>query len=308
MKKILCVLVLICTVVAANANRFSNKQQKEGLKELATARTLFKQFEQGDSVALDQAILHAEKALQIGLAQPVMKDTLLGNTCLELFKLSMYKGESIDDVTRYCEMAINAYEQELGRTDPVTMGTKIVFPFVLVGTNPRLAFLLTQQGFLDNEKAPEDQKIVNADDAISYLSIGLEFLLGYYYTFFRHALLSFLYQGQQYYLVQFNDWKIGKPFVGWFDIFGNDDESDDEEKENAETPGNIVVLINPTTLEGHRILPEDERPSFEANIRVNQDDPRKLITNSDECSIRILDPEEYRRVKNAYRDFLQNEN
>lgn len=308
MKKILCVLVLICTVVAANANRFSNKQQKEGLKELATARTLFKQFEQGDSVALDQAILHAEKALQIGLAQPVMKDTLLGNTCLELFKLSMYKGESIDDVTRYCEMAINAYEQELGRTDPVTMGTKIAFPFALIVINPRIAFSLIQQGFLDNEKAPEDQKIVNIDEATSYLSMGLEFMLSYYKNFFCYALISFPYQGQQYYLAQLNDWKIGQPLVGWFDIFNNENESEDEENENSETPGNIVVLINTTTLEGHRILPEDERPSFATSVRVNKDDPRKLITDSDGCSIRILAPEEYRRVKTAYLDFLQHEN
>lgn len=307
MKKILCVLVLICTVVAANASRFSNKQQKEGLKELATARTLFKQIIQGDSTAIDPAILHAEKALQIGLAQPVMKDTLLGNAYIELSMLSLFKVD-FDKASNYCEMAINAYEQELGRTDPATMGTKIVFPFALIFINPRLAFSLIQQGFLDNEKAPEDQKIVNIDDATSYLSMGLEFMLSYYKNLFRYALVSFPYQGQRYYLAQLNDWKIGQPLVGWFDIFGNDDESDDEEKENAETPGNTVVVINTTTFEGHRILPEDERPSFEANIRVNQDDPRKLITNSDECSIRILDPEEYRRVKNAYRDFLQHEN
>lgn len=304
MKKILTILVLICTVVAANAKHFSNKQQKEGLKELTTARTLFKQFEQGDSAALDQAILHAEKALQIGLAQPELKDTLLGNTCQELFMFSMFKGESIDDITRYCEMAINAYEQELGKYDPVTMGTKIAFPFMLVGTNPRLSFLLTQQGFLDNENAPEDQKIVNIDEATSYLSMGLEFMLSYYKNFFRYALISFPYQGQQYYLAQLNDWKIGQPLVGWLDM--SDD--DDEEKENAETPGNTIVLINTTTLEGHRILPEDERPSYSFAVRCNKEDPRKLLINSDEGSIRILDPEEYRRVLTAYRDFLQHEN
>lgn len=37
------------------------------------------------------------------------------------------------------------------------------------------------------------------------------------------------------------------------------------------------------------------------------DDPRKLITNSDEASIRILAPEEYRRIRTAYRNFLQQE-
>lgn len=307
MKKILCILVLICTVVAANAKHFSDKLQKEGLKELSTARTLFQQIIQGDSTAIDPAILHAKKALEIGLAQPVMKDTLLGNAYMELSMLSIFKVD-FDNATRYCEMAINAYEQELGKTNPATIGTKIAFPFALIVINPRIAFSLIQQGFLDNEKAPEDQKIVNIDEATSYLSMGLEFMLSYYKNFFCYALISFPYQGQQYYLAQLNDWKIGQPLVGWFDIFNNENESEDEENENSETPGNIVVLINTTTLEGHRILPEDERPSFATSVRVNKDDPRKLITDSDGCSIRILAPEEYRRVKTAYLDFLQHEN
>lgn len=304
MKRILTILALICAmVVATNANPEADKQQKEGRKELAAAKAFYTQYEEGDTAAFALAVQHAQRALEIASQMPVLTDTLFGNTCLQLAIMYLFKHDYRLGAG-YAYMAMNAYERELGRQDPLTIGTKIAFSPVLLRADARVNFTLVQQAFLDNESADKDKRITNIEDATMHLSVALEGLIAEYHKRFRYAVPIVKFEGNDYYLVQmYNQWHIGRPLVGWMAFIWEDEDTID-----AIYDGNDIILVNKQTLQGLRVPSEKEKDiNLAAQLVHSVNNPRYLKPNGDNTTILTLAPEEYRRVKTAYLDFLQHE-
>lgn len=304
MKRIVAIWVLICAVViSSQAKSNADQLQKEGRKELAAAKAFYNQYEEGDTAAFALAVQHAQQALEIASQMPVLTDTLFGNTCLQLAIMYLFKHDYRLGAG-YAYMAMNAYERELGRQDPLTIGTKIAFSPVLLRGDARVNFTLVQQAFLDNESADKDKRITNIEDATMHLSVALEGLIAEYHKRFRYAVPIVKFEGNDYYLVQmYNQWHIGRPLVGWMAFIWEDEDTID-----AIYDGNDIILVNKQTLQGLRVPSEKEKDiNLAAQLVHSVNNPRYLKPNGDNTTIRILAPEEYRRVKTAYLDFLQHE-
>lgn len=71
----------------------------------------------------------------------------------------------------YMEKSMDAFQEELGRHDPVTNGTKTIFGSMMFFMYPHRAFPRIQEAFNDNGEAPEDKRIENMDMVTILLEI-----------------------------------------------------------------------------------------------------------------------------------------
>ena len=84
----------------------------------------------GEKKDLDRALTYANRALKIAQEHPAPQDTLKGLTCYALGMIYMWK-QSWENSFDFMQMAMDAFQEELGRYDPVTNGTKLIYGYFI---------------------------------------------------------------------------------------------------------------------------------------------------------------------------------
>ena len=312
MKRIMTIVALMCAVAfQANAQnevvekalkdaeekvRLADKNPKNGKMQLRAAEALLND-ELGDKKDLDRALTYAERAQKIAEKQTVLKDTLLGLTYYHLTMIYLGK-KDWEKTFNYGEKAMDALEKELGRHNPLTNGTKLIFGGIMMGAQPVRAFPYIQEAFYDNAFTPENERIENMDEANILQELALEFLIEDYTKRFRYALPMITYEGKKQLLVQTDDWNMERPLVGWMAsrLLDTDEESE-------KTKGDDIILCDDSLK--FTVIPYEERKKFEFvfNFRQKFKTPRKLDFNENEARIWFLNPDYYKNLLTAYREF-----
>ena len=287
--------------VAEKAVKLADQNPQDGLKQLAAARALVADS-LGDKCDLDRAQVYALKAYALAIqALPERKDTLLGNSCVVLGGLSLMKHD-IEHAFEYYEMAIDAYDRELGCYDPVSIGSRLGCFVPLISVDPRRAFPFILQAFCNNEKAPADKKIENMDWAGMGLAYAMEYLLADYTLRFNQIVPLVMFEGERYLVLEGFGWHIGTPFVNWFAPYL----INLQKTGNSDTGG--FVLLNDQTGKIRRIAPDyKNRPNFTFDFRYDRRDPRHLQLHENNACTIVFKPEQYNKFVEMYNQFISKE-
>ena len=307
------IIVALTSAVAFNAN--AQSKVEELLKEAEKAVSLADQNPKdarmqleaawalvedslGDKRDMDRSITYAHKALDIAKAQPELKDTLLGNSCLLLGRLYLAK-QDITNGFYYVEMGADAYERELGKYDPATNGMKLACFYYLVGVDPQRAFPYILEAFHNNGKAPDDKKIKNMDMAAMGLGIATEYLLADYNLRFYNVVPLIMFEGERYLVLQISDWHVGMPFVNWLTP-----QLVRQQKGVNTDPGDIV-LLNDRTEKIRRIAPDyKNRVNINFNLRYDARNPHEVLLEDNNSYIINFQPDKYEELVKLYNNFI----
>lgn len=251
----------------------------------------------GDKRDPDRALTYANRALKIAQAQTELKDTLKGLTYYTLAYIYIQKKE-YQNASDFAEMAIDAFQQELGRNDVLTIGTKLIFGnFMIYGGQPFRFFPKVLESFIDNQMAPKDKRIENMDEANIMQEFAIERLIAEYTYYFRHVVPIITYEGKPYLIVQTPDWNMERPIVGWrvASIMRT-------EEEQATYQGDDIILFGNNEF---KVIPFAEREKVNLTFQFVQyiSDPRHLLTHEGEARLWFLNPESHQEILTKYREF-----
>lgn len=251
----------------------------------------------GEKKDLDRALTYAHRALKIAMEQPVLKDTLKGLSCYAL-GLIYIKKQSAENAADFMEMAMDAFEQELGKDDPVTNGTKLIFSNLVLWQNALRGFPKLQEAFNDNSTAPERKRITNMDEANVVREIGFEMVLAAYTNQFRYALPVVTYEGKSYLVLQTRDWNMERPLVGWMQPGLM--RSPEEEKTFV---GDDIILCDEDSK--FLVIPaaEREKVPMTFNFRHRLANPRHLESDEGDSRILFFNPEAHGNILAKFREF-----
>ena len=276
--------------------KLADKNPKNGKMQYEAAM-MFINNELGDKKDYDRALTYANRALKIAREHPAPQDTLQGLTCMGLGLIYMGKG-SYENATDFMEMAMDALEVELGRGDPVTNGTKLVYGTMMTGPQPVRGFTKVQEAMFDNSFAPKDKRIENMEEANIVLETALEMLIADQTKRFRYALPMIFIDGKRYVIVQTADWNMERPLVGWQvqSILRTD-----EERESFK--GDETILCDNDIQ--FTVLPDEEKEKRQImfNFRHRIWNPRKLESDEGDARIWFFTPEIYNNVLAKYREY-----
>lgn len=311
MKRVLTIVALICAVAfQANAQespeqalknaeakaKLADENPTNGKMQLLAARSFINE-NLGDKIDADRALSYAERALKIAQEQTVPQDTLMGLTCQALAIIYMGK-QDMAKCLNYCEMADVAFEQELGKYDPVTNGFKLFHGYFFGGIQPTRAFNLILEAFQNNSMAQVDKRIQNIQEASIAAELALEFLINEQTEHFRYALLQITYDGKRQVIVQMPTWNMESPLVGWSQKNYLEDVADDT------PPQDDIILCDDN---GHfTALPYAayrDKVKLTFTLRHEVSNPTQLILNPDDARIFYLKPEIYKKILTMYREF-----
>ena len=312
MKRIMTIMALVCAVAfQANAQesveqalknaeakvKLADKHPKDGKMQLRAAEALVID-KLGEKKDYDRALTYANRALKIAEEQPVPTDTLKGLACYAIGQIFMGKGNN-ENAVDYFEKAMDAFEEELGKEDPLTNGTKLIYSFIMVMNGQVFrAFPMMQEAFYYNSIAPQDKRIENMDEANIMMEMALELLISSYTQFFRYALPLFEYEGKKCLVVQSQDWNIEQPLVGWLVPSTLRTEA---EKENFE--GNETILCDENLQ--FVVVPEEDKDkrTLTVNFKHFLRNPRRLVGNEGDARLWFLSEETYNDVLTKFREF-----
>lgn len=193
--------------------RLADKHPENGKMNLQAAWAYFNS-DLGEKMDLDRALSYAARALKIAHEHPAPQDTLKGLSCYAI-GMMYYQKQSYENAFDYMDMAMDGFQEELGRYDPVTIGTKLIYGFSMMGVYPRRAYMRVSEAFMDNALAPKDKRIKNIELANIALETALERNLAEQTQHFRYALPQFVKDGKRYFVVQTPYWNMERPLVGW---------------------------------------------------------------------------------------------
>ena len=251
----------------------------------------------GEKKDLDRALTYANRALKIAQEHPAPQDTLKGLTCYALGMIYMWK-QSWENCFDYMEMAMDAFQEELGRYDPVTNGTKLVYGYFMAGAQPLRAFPLILQAFTDNSMAPQNKRIENIDKAFIAQSMALEMLIADYTKRMSHAVPAVIHEGKSYYVIQTKDWNMERPLVGWTvpSMLRTD-------AENASFKGDDLILCDDNFQ--LFVVPEEEKEKYNLNFSFLHQvrNPRQLQIKDGSSYIWFLNDQSYNDILKKYREF-----
>lgn len=311
MRRMMTIVALMCAIVfpmsaqesveellkqAEKKVKLADKHPKNGKLQIRAAEALANDS-LGDKKDYDRALIYLGRALQIAKEKPAPQDTLMGLACygLSLIHLNMKNYENACD---YMEMAIEGFEKELGRYDPVTIGSKVVFAASTMGARPVQGFLAIQEAFVDNGLTPKDKRIQNMGDACILQEFAFELLLAEYTKYYQYCVPMVFSKGKKYLIVQSKDWNMEKSLVGW--MLPQYLRSDEEEAYE----GDPAILFD---LEGGTFmyLAEEDKENFKLIFHFNHKlgNPRYLESTEGDSRIWFMNKEEHERLLNAYHEF-----
>ena len=311
MKRILTIVALMCAVTfqmnaqmtveqalksAEQKAKQADKNPKNGKKQYEAAM-MFINDELGEKKDYDRALTYANRALKIAREHPAPQDTLQGLTYMALGMIYLGKGE-YENANDFFEMSIDAFEVELGRDDPVTNGTKLVYAVMMMGPQPVRGFTKVQEAMFDNSIAPNNKRINNMDEANILLESALEMLIAERTKYFRYALPLIFIDGKRYFIVQTPDWNMERPLVGWKvpSLMRTKEENDAFE-------GNETIICDDDFQ--FTVMSDEEREkrpmTFNFGHRIK--DPRKLSTNEGDSRIWFFNPAAYNNLLAKFREY-----
>ena len=312
MKKILMTLaaVLCCAMATMAQNtpeqmlkeaeakaKLADKNPKNAKMQLAAAGA-FIYDELGDKKDFDRALIYANRALKLSQEHPAPQDTLQGNTCLALGLIYMGK-QDMETAVDFFQKATDGFQTELGRYDPVTIGTKFLYGWMMMQSQPFRGFPMIQEAMVDNSFAPNDKRIENMEEANIALEFALEMIIAEHTKRYRYAVPVIYIDSTMYYIVQTADWNLERPLVGWMvpSMLGAD-KSDDEVHDPA---------IIADDMGRFRVLSEEERKKSPLifNFRHFVSNPKHIEYNKGDSRLLFLQPEGYNRLLSDYRKFKE---
>ena len=277
--------------------KLADKNPKDGKKQLRAAEALLND-ELGEKKDYDRALTYANRALKIAMEQPVPTDTLKGLSYYAIGQIFIGKGSN-ENAADYFEMAMDAFEEELGKEDPLTNGTKFIYSYMMI-MNGQLfrAFPKIQEAFYNNSIAPQDKRIENMDDANIAMEMAVELLIASYTKLYRYALPMIEFEGKKYLVVQGTDWNIEQPLVGWLVPSTLRSES-----ENEAFKGNETILCDDNLQFKVLSKEEKEKCPFVVNFKHFLRNPRRLESNESDARLWFLQEDAYNQVLTKFRVF-----
>ena len=278
--------------------KLADKNPKNGKMQLEAAYA-FVNDELGDKKELDRALTYANRAYKISQEHPAPQDTLKGLSCYALGVIYMQK-QSYENFFDFMEMAMDGFQEELGRYDPVTIGTKLTYSAFMIGQQPFRAFPKIQEAFNDNENAPKDKRIEKMEEANILQEVALEMLIAEQTRRFRYALPLIFKDGKRYFVVQTRFWNMERPLVGWQ---VQDELATDEERENAKD--DLVLCDDQLKFFA---VPAEEKDKYKFVFHFNHRvwNPRKLEGQEGDSRIFFLNPDSYNKMLEGFRAFKTN--
>lgn len=279
--------------------KLADENPKNGKMQYEAAMA-FINDELGERKDFDRALTYANRALKIAREYPAPQDTLQGLTCMGLGMIYLGKGE-YENATDFMEMAMDAFEVELGRDNPVTNGVKLVYGGMMMGPQPVRGFTKVQEAMFDNSLAPKNKRIENMEEANIVLESALELLIADQTKRFRYALPMIFIDGKKYVIVQTADWNMERPLVGWRvqSLLRTD-----EEREAFKGDDTIICDDNLQFT----VLPDEEKEKRQMtfNFRHKILNPRKLEADEGDARIWFLTPAAYNNLLAKYREYKKN--
>ena len=278
--------------------KLADKNPQNGKMQYEAAMALIN-TDLGEKKDFDRALTYANRALKIAREHPAPQDTLQGLTCWGLGMIYLGKGE-YENATDFMEMSMDAFEVELGRDNPLTNGTKLVYGTMMLGPQPVRGFTKVQEAMFDNSFAPEDKRIENMEEANIVLELALEMLIADHTKRFRYALPMLTIDGKRYVIVQTADWNMERPLVGW--MLPNLLRSE-EEKANFKGDETIICDDNIQFM----VLPDEEKEKRQMNFNFKHfiANPRRLVGNEGDARIWFLAPDAYNNLLAKYREYVK---
>lgn len=286
--------------VALEAAKEADENPTDGRKQYVAAAG-FSMDLLGDKVDLDRALDYANKALKIAELQPVLKDTLMGQTCLTLGSIYLKKRE-IEKAYDYYEKGLKAFEQELGRYDPVTIYQKLKIGFdIMMSINVRYGSIFIQQAFLDSERVPAEKRLKNMTEIMALYDLAIEFLIADISNKMWNGLPIVFFEGKRYFMVETPEWNMEQPVVGWLVpklklvLQGKD----------AKKEGNIVLIETDDKNAAPRVIKSDAtvKPQFEVNFSQDMNDKHALSVPAESARLMFVLGTGYNEILTKYREF-----
>lgn len=319
MKKMMTIVALMCAVTfQVNAQNSDEQLQKKALEVVLEAAKEAdanptdgrKQYVAAagfnmdllcDKVDLDRALAYANKALQIAESQTVLKDTLMGHTCLTLGSIYLKKRE-LEKAYDFYEKGLKAFEQELGRYDPVTICQKLKIGFdIMMSIDVRYGSLFIQQAFLDSERVPVEKRLKNMTEIMALYDLAIEFLVADISNKMWNGLPIVFFEGKRYFMVETPEWNMEQPVVGWLvpklrlALQGKD----------AKKEGDIVLIETDDRNATPRIIKSDAtvKPQFEVNFSQDANDEHALSVPAESARLMFVYGTGYHEILAKYREF-----
>ena len=312
MRRMMTIVALMCAIVfpmsaqesveellkqAEKKVKLADKHPKNGKLQIRAAEALANDS-LGDKKDYDRALIYLGRALQIAKEKPAPQDTLMGLACYGLSLVHLKKG-NIENACDYMEMAIEGFEKELGRNDPLTIGSKVVFAAWMMGLRPIPSFIAIQEAFMDNSLAPQDKRIQNLGEATIIQEFAFELLLAEYYKHYQYCVPMVFSEGKKYLIVQTKDWNMEKSLVGWMLP-----QSLRSEEENEAFEGDPAIIFD---LEGQTFmyLSDEEKEKYQLTFNFIHKirNPRYLESKEGDSRIWFMTKENHEKLLNAYREF-----
>ncbi|MBO4550072.1 MAG: tetratricopeptide repeat protein [Bacteroidaceae bacterium] len=312
MKRFMTIMALMCVgAFQANAQesvekslkvveekvKLADKHPKDGKMQIRAAEALLLD-ELGEKRDYDRALTYANRALKIAMEQTVPTDTLKGLACYTIGQIFLGKGSN-ENAVDYFEMAMDAFEEELGKEDALTNGTKFIYSYMMMmNGQPFRAFPKVQEAFYYNSIAPQDKRIENMSEANIAMEMALEMLIASYTKLYRYALPMLEFEGKRYLVVQSKDWSMEQPLVGW--LVPSTLRTEAEEKAFQ---GNETIFCDDNLQ--FSVIPEEdkEKHTLTVNFKHFLRDPRKLVGNEGNSCLWFLDEQTYNQVLTKFREF-----
>ena len=313
MKKIIMTLAaLLCCAMTTTVN--AQNEEEEALKELEAKTKLADknptngkmQYEAaaacmsdalGEKRDYDRALTYANRALKIAQEHPAPQDTLKGLSCYALMMIYMGK-QSWDNAFDFMEMTVDAFQEELGRFDPVTNGTKLLYGYMMMSANPFRGFPMIQDAFNNNEMAQQNKRIDNILQVGIVQELALEMLIAAHTRQYYHGVPRIYVDCQPYYIVQTRDWNIERPLVGWMvpHMLRSKAENDAYE-------GDPTIVCD--EYFNFKVVSGEEREKYAMNFTFKHflKNPRHLEVEDCSAGIIFPAPDNYDKLITKYREF-----
>ena len=311
MNRLITIVALICAVAfQVNAQnsveqalkeaeakaKFADKNLTNGKAQLEAANAII-----GDSLGekrdFDRALTYANRALKIAQEHPSPKDTLLALTCQALGMIYMGK-QDMEKSMDFLERALDAFEVELGRFDPVTNGNKLAYGTIMAFMQPSSGFPKIVEAMTDNARAPQENRIQNMDEAEIALEMALELFIAEKSQHFRHALPTIVVDGKRYIIMQTSSWNMERPLVGWVaqDLMSSD------EKDNETTKDDTILYGEDGTF---KVLTDadDDKLKLQFNFGYYRNNRNLLQSNDGEARLLFPNDEAYNQLIAKYREY-----
>ena len=279
--------------------KLADKNPKNGKMQYEAAMA-FINDDLGEKKDYDRALAYANRALKIAREHPAPQDTLQGLTCMALSYIYLGKG-SYETAADFMEMSIDALEVELGRNDPLTNGSKVIFATMTLAPQPMRGFVKIQEALMDNALAPKHKRVDNMEEANILLESALETLIAEQTKHFRYALPLIFIDGKRYYIVQTSDWNIERPLVGWMVPSLMRTQEEREAFKGDET------IICDEALQ-FTVLPDEDKEKRQMTFTFKHQklNPRHLETKEGDTRIWFCNPTAYNNLLAKFREYKKN--